>query len=169
MDAVRAGAIVCALILSEWAIGLSGVGAGSTARITPSGDGIELEYRNDTGTSTDMIPLYQSNGVRYFSAGVGIEEREAEYPAFPLKIVFTAGGKPYLTGVTVRITDAKGTVLVTIPKEQITGPWLFLDLPPGTYHIAATSDDVTQGLKGVTVRLGAVKVVHLRWPEPRNQ
>ena len=37
-----------------------------------------------------------------------MEERQAEYPPFSLKLVFTAGGKPYLAGVDVTIKPAKG-------------------------------------------------------------
>ncbi len=163
---VGLGAITLALIGAAEA---ERCDAATRAEIVPSGEEIELIIQSETGTSKDIIPLYRAEGIRYFSAGVGIEERQAEYPPFPLKLVFTAGGKPYLSGVKVTITDEKGSRRVTIPQEQVAGPWLFLDLPPGTYHIAATKDDVTQGLKGVKVQEGRVKVVHLRWPEPRNQ
>ena len=44
-------------------------------------------------------PLYHSGTIRYFSTGIGQVEREAAYPPFALKLVFTAGGKSFVTGV----------------------------------------------------------------------
>jgi hypothetical protein len=115
------------------------------------------------GGSAETIPLYRSGEVRYFSAGVGIEERSAEYPAFPLKLIFTAGGRPYITGVAVTVRDTGGSLIVAISAEQITGPWLFLDLPDGSYHIAASMEGQTEHANNVKVERGTPKVLYLRW------
>jgi hypothetical protein len=48
--------------------------AGPTARISESGQVLELEYEAGGRVYTDTIPLYRSDKLRYFSAGVGIEE-----------------------------------------------------------------------------------------------
>lgn len=137
--------------------------AATTVRLLESGDGIELEYRSVSGSYKDVIPLYRAGNVRYFSAGVGIEEREADYPPFALKLVFTAGGKPYLTGVAVTIQDARSSNTVIIPQEQITGPWLFVDLPPGLYHITGMLNGRAMSLKGVKVVGGKTKTLLLSW------
>jgi hypothetical protein len=141
---------------------------GAVARIGPSGESLELEYQVDGQRSSESLPLYRSDGVRYFSAGVGIEERTAEYPPFSLKLVFTAGGKPFLAGVSVTIQSAKGGPPIAIPRDRVNGPWLFVDLPSGTYYLTAIHADRTQGLKEVTVEAGKVKTVHLRWPEDKG-
>jgi hypothetical protein len=96
-----------------------------------------------------------------------LEEREATYPPFSLKLVFTAGGKPYLTGVDVTIQPAEGAPAVTIPipREQVEGPWLFVDLPSGTYDISATYGEHKQALKGIKIVGGKQKTVYLRWAE----
>src|SRR5512133_1886802 len=73
----------------------------STARVAPSGEYLDLQRSGDGQIVKNYLPLYQTVTIRYFSAGVGLEERQAEYPPFSLKLVFTAGGKPYLTGVDV--------------------------------------------------------------------
>jgi len=138
---------------------------GSVARIGESGDFLEMEYQVNGQRSKDSLPLYRAEGVRYFSAGVGIDERSAEYPPFPLKLVFTAGGKPFLAGVAVTIQSAKGGPPINIPHDHVNGPWLFVELPSGAYHLTAVHAGQAQGLKGVTVETGKMKTVHLRWPE----
>lgn len=161
---------------SKWAVGAIMLAvlsagqteAGTTARMLPSGDGIEVESQADGGTVKDIIPVYREGGVRHFSAGIGLQEREAIYPPFALKLVFTAGGKPYLTGVPVTIRDVKGAIKATIPRDHVTGPWLFVDLPPGVYHVESTYAGQTQSLKRIQVEPGKTKTLYLRWPEDRG-
>jgi hypothetical protein len=159
-------------VLSLWfLVGMAGVGkaeAGGVARVLPSGDGVQIEYQGVEVIQPDIIPLYRDGAARYFSAGIGLDERQADYPPFALKLVFTAGGKPYLTGVTVTIQGPKGMEKIVIPRERVTGPWLFVDVPAGTYDISAAQADQMQTLKAVRVERGKTKVVHLRWPEDRG-
>ena len=143
--------------------------AGPTARVSQSGEALELGYQRDGRSYTDTIPLYRAGQLQYFSAGVGIEERSAEYPAFPLKLVFTAGGKPYVAGVSVTVRDGGGTLIVAIPPEQMTGPWLFLDIPEGSYHIEATMEGQSQRLDDVKVERGTQKTLYLRWPDDHGR
>lgn len=170
-DRVRGSLWFGAVLSLGWLLGLAVCGkaaAGGIARVLPSGDGIQIEYQGVEGMQQDIIPLYRAGTVRYFSAGIGLDERGAEYPAFSLKLVFTAGGKPFLTGVTVTIQGPKGTEKIVVPGERVTGPWLFVDVPTGTYDISATQADQTQALKVVKVERGKTTVVHLRWPEDRG-
>ena len=153
-------------VLALWSSVCEGVSLadeGSVARVAESGEMLELEYHVNGQVSKDSLPLYRADGVRYFSAGVGIEERTAKYLAFLLKLVFTARGKPFLSGVAVTIQSAKGGPSINIPPDHVNGPWLFVELPSGTYHLTAIHADRTQGLEGVTVEEGKMKTVHLRW------
>ena len=84
--------------LGAWLCLMTVAIAGPTARISQSGEALELDYQGDGRSYTDTIPLYRAGEVQYFSAGVGVEERSAAYPPFPLKLIFTAGGKPYVAG-----------------------------------------------------------------------
>ena len=155
-------------VLAVWSSVCGGVSLadeGSVARVAESGEMLELEYQVNGQVSKDSLPLYRADGVRYFSAGVGIEERTAKYPPFSLKLVFTAGGKPFLSGVAVTIQSAKGGPSINIPPDHVNGPWLFVELPSGTYHLTAIHAGRTQGLKGVTVEEGKMKTLHLRWLE----
>ena len=136
------------------------------SRVTPTGEEIELEYTDESGTTHKaMIPIHRAGTIRYFSAGMGQEEREAKYPPFPLKLIFVAGPRAYTSQVAITIADAKGEVLLQVPREQVSGPWLFVDLPAGTYDITADRSDHPQIKQRVEIGAGRVKTVHLRWKE----
>ncbi len=141
-------------------------GAPPTTKGIPSGDGIELEYTASDGTiAKTMLPIYHVGAVQYFSAGVGVEERSAQYPPYPLKLIFIAGAKAYVTQVAVTIKESAGKTNVLVPGEQVTGPWLFVDLPAGTYEITAIRRDQSQVKQKVEVGVGGSKTVYFRWKE----
>ena len=148
--------------------GVSMADSGAIARIGASGEFLELSHQVDGRTVVNTLPLHHAEAIRYFSAGVGLEERTAEYPPFSLKVVLTAGGKAYLTGVSVTIQPAGGGTVLTIPQDQVEGPWLFVDLPAGVYDVTATFRDSKQGLKGVKVESGKQRVINLQWAEDRG-
>jgi hypothetical protein len=142
--------------------------AATEAKVTPSGDGIAVEYSDEDGAKSVLtLPLHKAGDVRYFSAGVGVEERAAQYPPFPLKLIFVAGPKAYLSRVAVTITDKKGTVKLEVPAEQVTGPWLYVDLPAGAYTVTASRNGQTHVKSQVTVTKGGAKTLYLRWKENR--
>jgi hypothetical protein len=158
--------IVWTLVLGLYVGGGAGMAeSGTVARIGASGEAVELSHQVEGRTVVETLPLHQVGTFRYFSAGVGLEERAAEYPPFPLKLVFTAGGRPYVSGVSVTIQSTKGGTALTIPQDQVEGPWLFVDLPAGDYDVTATYHDHRQRLKGIKVEAGKQKVIHLGWAE----
>lgn len=159
--------ILCMVVMGA-AGGMRLAEAGSKVSIGESGDYLELSHESEGRTVVDRLPLHRSGNLRYFSAGIGLEERTAEYPPFSLKLVFTAGGKPFLAGVAVTIQPAKGGSVLTIPREQVEGPWLFVDLPAGIYDVTAIHGDKLQSLKGIKIEPGKQKTVHLRWTEDRG-
>jgi hypothetical protein len=134
---------------------------GPVARINQAGDFLDLVHHDQV--MKDYLPVHRTVGARYFSAGVGMEERAASYPPFPLKIIFTAGGKPFLSGVTVTIQPAKGGPPLVIPRDAVEGPWLFVDLSPGVYDLTADDGGDARHLKSVKVETGKQKVVYMRW------
>jgi hypothetical protein len=149
--------IACLLYTSQ-------VPAAITAKLTPAEDGIELESTGEGGSAVkETIPVYHAGTIRYFSTGIGLEERSAQYPPFTLKVVFVTGPRAYLSHVSVTITDERGKTLLDIPGEKVTGPWLFVDLPPGTYTISGAGPGGARVHDRVTVTSGQVKTVYLRW------
>jgi len=155
------------LALAFWFCGQVGTTfgeSGVTARVAPSGDAVELEGQTHGQMLKHSLPLYRAGAIRYFSAGVGSEERHADYPPFSLRLAFTAGGKPYLVGVDVTIQPIAGDAII-ISHDQVQGPWLFVDLPTGIYDIAATYGEHEQALKGIRVVAGRQRTLHMRWPD----
>lgn len=135
------------------------------ARLLPSGDGIEIEYEADGDRWKYVLPIHRTDGVRYFSTGIGMAERQVVYPSFPLKIVLTARGKPFLAHVDVHLVQQDGRTTVSIPADQVTGPWIYLDLPPGVYEITGNRGEDKPRLRGVAVKTGSVSTVYLRFAE----
>ena len=115
--------LLCILLIVGWWCGW-GPGTGSaevtaTSRILPAGDALELTYQSNGDTWRDLLPIHRAGPVRYFSAGVGMAERAAEYPPFPLKLVLTAGGKPYVARVGLEVMSHDGTITLSIPSRYV--------------------------------------------------
>lgn len=125
-----------------------------------------LEIPLPTGgiPKTLTFPLYEQESIQYFSAGLGKEERSLRYPPFPLKLIFVKGERAFLAGVSVHIAKEDGTQLLTVPGEEVEGPWLFINIPAGTYVISGTDSDGTTIKKTITVQTTKSTVVHFRWP-----
>jgi hypothetical protein len=114
---------------------------------------------------TLTFPLYEQESIQYFSAGLGKEERSLSYPPFPLKLIFVKGERAFLARVSVHIAKEDGTQVIRIPGEEVEGPWLFINIPAGTYVISGTDSDDTTINKTITVRTDKSTVVHFRWPK----
>lgn len=98
------------------------------------------------------------------SGGVGSAERDRlaeQARGYELKLVFTTQKGAYLADVPVQISDAKGSVVVDAVSQ---GPWMFVDLPGGSYTVKATYEGKTESRK---VSVGkSQKTVQFRWREP---
>ncbi len=136
----------------------------TSVRVLPSGDRLELVNDAPDGGYRMTLPLYRSGDVRYFCAGVGLEERQADYPPFPLKIILVAEGGAYLAHVAVTIRDQSGGLSIEIPRERVTGPWVFVDLPPGTYDLSAARDGETRERKNFKILPNSTRSLYFRWP-----
>lgn len=131
-------------------------------------DHVTIEHQADGKIPLYTLPIYQSGNIRYLSAGVGLEERTATYPPFPLKLVFAQAGGALLANVSVTIQDQAGNEVLKVPKDQVNGPWLFIDLAPGTYRITAVRGDGTEVKKTVKVAKGKTKGIYLHWPRSKG-
>jgi len=138
--------------------------ANTVARVVPEKQRIEIGVSNDTFMRTSVLTLYEEQNIQYFSAGVGLDERKATYPPFSLKCVFVSGTKPFLARVSITIRDQKGHMFLNVPSERVNGPWLFVDLPKGSFSLTARRVDGTEIARNVTVGHGKTTVVHFRWP-----
>lgn len=86
-----------------------------------------------------------ANGIDYVMGGVTVEELQAlkaDKDQYSLWVTTAAKGTgAFLSDADVRITDAKNDVVLDTTVE---GPWLFVNLPPGTYTVEATVDGQVQ-------------------------
>lgn len=124
-----------------------------------------LEIPLKDGSIPDKLrfPLHEQNGVQYFSAGLGKEERSLSYPPYSLKLIFVKGERAFLAGVTVEVLNSDQTTLVSIPGEEVQGPWLFLNLSPGNYVVKATDSGGTTIEKRINLSGEKTTPVHFRW------
>jgi hypothetical protein len=87
---------------------------------------------------------YTAVGISYLSGGVGEEERELLTElgqAYPLKLIFADTTGQYLSDVAVGILDARGQQVLAAMSQ---GPWFFVRLPAGRYHVLSTTQGYTQ-------------------------
>jgi hypothetical protein len=106
------------------------------------------------------VPVQQYESVRYYSAGVGIEERREVAQLYPLKIVFRTDRGHLLCDADVTITAGGRTVFRGRAQN---GPWLIVDLPPGSYDVTAVQDGASRTAKGVRLAQGRQRTVVLTW------
>ena len=129
----------------------------------------------------DVIPAYEegsvqrldgAGSVRYLSGGVGSEAREGlarAGKAFPLKVVLaTSPGGRYLALAGLTVLDEQGKAVV---KLEGLGPWIYLDLPAGSYRLEGLRKEGGAATAGpVTIVPGRQLVVPLFFPEgPRDR
>lgn len=138
--------------------------ASSAASDVMTSDTIKVQRVEGKELQPLTFPLYQIGEVQYFSAGVGIEEREATYPPFSLKLVFVAETRAFLTGVSVTIRNDQGDDVLQVPANQVLGPWLFVNIPAGNYEVTATRSNNEQVKRTIRIEGKGTKVVHFHWP-----
>ena len=125
---------------------------------------LEIPLPNGNIHKPLTFPLYEQQGIQYFSGGLGKEERSVTYPPFPLKLIFVQGERAFLAGISVHIAKEDGTQLISIPGKEVEGPWLFINLPTGTYVISGTRSQGLTIKKTITLQPKKSTTVHLRWP-----
>lgn len=97
--------------------------------------------------------------VNTLSTGVGVDAR-VDHPEYSVRLSFAKASGPYLANIAVTVKDAQGrTVLDTVSN----GPWLFIDLPAGDYHVVAR--DITGTMTGAdfSAPSSGQNWVHLTW------
>jgi hypothetical protein len=125
---------------------------------------LEIPLEGENIPRKILFPLYEQNNIRYFSAGLGKEERSLAYPPYPLKLIFVKGERAYLTSVAIEVLQPDGTRLLSIPEDEVQGPWLFLNLPSGKYVVKATDSSGMSIERSINVPEEKMTTVHFRWP-----
>lgn len=81
-----------------------------------------------------VLPAMAAQSPVIWTGGITLEEREAA-PAGGTRLEFFVTGGNYLSAIQVVVTDSGGREIV---NTTTAGPWLILDLAPGTYRVQAT-------------------------------
>lgn len=106
-------------------------------------------------------------GAPAIAGGVGLNARDAlrsQTPKHNVKMVFSLTTGNYLADVSVKVTGAGGK---TVLEGVSDGPWLYAQLPSGSYTVRATYNGNT-----VTKKISAGKgtrTAHFRWPPSVEQ
>lgn len=109
----------------------------------------------------EPMQIERQNGIAFITGGVSDEEQaviENWGKGFNLRVLMALKEGAYLSDVDVRISDAQGyTVLQTVAQ----GPFLYAELPPGSYTVIASARGET---KEQRLRVGQEQTqVDLRW------
>lgn len=93
-------------------------------------------------TACLVLPALAAQSPVLWSGGITQAERDSA-PEDGTRLEFFVSGGHFLSAINVTITNDEGRQLV---NTVTTGPWLLLDLEPGTYRVqAARGNGDTQG------------------------
>lgn len=160
---VTLGLGACFLMILGWVAPSTSSWAVTVESSEPLSKFLEIPLKGGSIPDKLKFPLHEQNAVQYFSAGLGKEERNLSYPPYSLKLIFVKGERAFLAGVAVEVINSEQTTLVSVPGEEVQGPWLFLNLAPGKYVVKATDSSGTTIEKSITLSGEKTTPVHFRW------
>jgi hypothetical protein len=100
-------------------------------------------------------------GVAYACAGVGDSKDDPKWKVYPLKLMFTAGSRAYVSQVEVSLQDASGAEVL---KVSCDAPWLLAKLKAGTYSVTARAEGGGTKTAKVTVGAAGQSELAIRFP-----
>jgi len=120
---------------------------------------VGMSARSDASTVQGDVPAV--------AGGVGLNARDAlrsDAPRHNVKMVFTLDTGNYLADVNVKVTDSSGKTVIDGVSD---GPWLYAQLPPGSYTATATYEGNTVTKRFSTGKGGTT--TYFRWPSSVEQ
>jgi len=125
-----------------------------------------------TGGSADGGIALQSDAAKAqggaVSGGVSVNARDnlrSQVPPHNIKMVFALNTGNYLSDVDVKVTDRSGKVVI---QDVSNGPWLYAQLPPGSYTATATYNGSAKTQRFTVGKAGA-RTANFRWPASVEQ
>lgn len=100
--------------------------------------------------------------LKFACTGVAESKEDPRWGKYSTKLMFTTGGRAYVSYIQLSIKDAQGTLVF---ETECDAPWIVVDLKPGKYSLTATA--VKKYTKTATLTVGAGKQTELaiRFPE----
>ncbi len=111
----------------------------------------------------EFLKRGRSEGIPFLSGGVGLRERELLNEmgkGYSLKMVFSNKKGEYLSDIVVKVLDPQEKVILTTVSN---GPWLFIDLPEGIYHLEASFMADRKKVSQVEIKKGIQQVISFQW------
>ncbi|HKY61781.1 MAG TPA: hypothetical protein VJR29_00020 [bacterium] len=101
-------------------------------------------------------------GLKYACTGVGESKEDPRWANYSAKLMFTTGGRAYVSFIQVKIENAQGKLVL---EADCDAPWVLAQLPEGSYTIKATAD--RKYPKSAKLQVGGGKQAELaiRFPE----
>jgi len=90
-------------------------------------------------------------GYPYLTGGVGSDERSAleeRGKDYNVKLVFAESDGSFVAAVALQIVGAKNQPIASLTT---TGPWFYIQLPPGIYHVKASFAGQVKEARGLRV------------------
>ena len=108
----------------------------------------------------DQELTYQA--LKYACTGVAESKEDPRWGKYSLKLMFTTGGRAYVSFIQVQIKDGAGNLVF---EADCDAPWIVVDLKPGKYAVTATA--IKKYTKNVSVNVTGGKQTELaiRYPE----
>lgn len=111
----------------------------------------------------DYLKRESQGGIAFLSGGVGQHEREVLKEMgkdYSLKLIFSNRKGEYLSNVMVTVFDQKDEkILLTVSL----GPWLFIDLPTGVFHLEASYQGDRRKVPQIRIEKGTQKIHAIQW------
>jgi hypothetical protein len=79
---------------------------------------------------------------------------------YSLKVIFSNKKGEYLSDIVVKILDQYGNTILTTVSN---GPWLFVNLPSGTYNLEASVGGDRRRISRINIEGGSQKVISVQW------
>lgn len=111
----------------------------------------------------NFLKRESQGGIAFLSGGVGQHERDLLKEmgkGYSLKLTFSNRKGEYLSNVMVTLFDHKDEkIFFTVSF----GPWLFIDLPAGMYHLEASFQGDRKKVSQIRIEKGTQRVHALQW------
>lgn len=91
-----------------------------------------------------MPPAQETNGIRYVTGGVGLDESNAfkvQRGNYNLYVLITAKNGDFLSKLPVKIIDGRKRVIL---EAETNGPYFYAHLPAGNYQVQVNKGENSQ-------------------------